>query len=72
VLLAAGHSAEDKAILVVRNGEVRIENIEFRGTRVPDGNGAGIRFERGRCGCKTAASSTTRTASSPAMRPTPS
>lgn len=48
VLLAAGHSAEDKAILVVRNGEVRIENIEFRGTRVADGNGAGIRFERGR------------------------
>mgnify|MGYP001369161256 CR=1 FL=1 len=48
VLQAAGRSAEDKAILVVRNGEVRIENIEFRGTRVRDGNGAGIRFERGR------------------------
>lgn len=48
VLMAAGHSAEDKAILVVRNGDVRIENIEFRGARVADGNGAGIRFERGR------------------------
>ncbi len=48
VLRAAGRSAEDKAILVVRNGEVRIENLEFRGARVPDGNGAGIRFERGR------------------------
>jgi hypothetical protein len=48
VLLAAGAHAEGKAILVVRNGEVLIENIEFRGARVPDGNGAGIRFERGR------------------------
>jgi hypothetical protein len=48
VLLAAGRSAEGKAILVVRDGDVRIENLEFRGTRVPDGNGAGIRFERGR------------------------
>ena len=48
VLNAAGAHAEGKAILVVRNGEVLIENIEFRGARVPDGNGAGIRFERGR------------------------
>ncbi len=55
ILQAAGRSAEDKAILVVRDGEVRIENIEFRGARVPDGNGAGIRFERGRLwvqGCR--------------------
>ena len=55
VLQAAGAHAEGKAILVVRNGEVLIDNIEFRGARVPDGNGAGIRFERGhltvsRCG----------------------
>ena len=48
VLLAAGAHAEGKAILVVRDGDVLIENIEFRGARVPDGNGAGIRFERGR------------------------
>jgi hypothetical protein len=48
VLHAAGRDAEGKAILVVRDGDIRIENIEFRGTRVPDGNGAGIRFERGR------------------------
>jgi hypothetical protein len=48
VLQAAGRSAEGKAILVVRDGDVRIENLEFRGSRVPDGNGAGIRFERGR------------------------
>jgi hypothetical protein len=48
VLLAAGAHAEGKAILVVRNGKVLIENVEFRGARVPDGNGAGIRLERGR------------------------
>jgi hypothetical protein len=48
VLLADGQSAEGKAILVVRGGSVQIENLEFRGARVPDHNGAGIRFERGR------------------------
>jgi hypothetical protein len=48
VLIADGKHAEGKAILVVRDGDVLIENIEFRGARVPDGNGAGIRFERGR------------------------
>ena len=48
VIDAAGRHAEGKAIWVVRDGDVTIENIEFRGARVPDGNGAGIRFERGR------------------------
>lgn len=48
VLIADGKSAEGKALWVVRNGDFRIENIEFRGARVPDNNGAGIRFERGR------------------------
>jgi hypothetical protein len=48
VLLADGRSAEGKAILVLRGGDIRIENIEFRGARVADRNGAGIRFERGR------------------------
>ncbi len=48
VLHADGKHAEGKAILVVRDGDIRIENIEFRGSRVPDGNGAGIRFEKGR------------------------
>lgn len=48
VLRAAGKSAEDKAILVIRDGEVVVENLEFRGARVRDGNGAGIRFEQGR------------------------
>lgn len=48
VMLADGRDAEGKAIWVVRDGDITIENIEFRGARVPDGNGAGIRFERGR------------------------
>lgn len=47
-LLAAGQSAEGKAIWVVRGGEIRIDNLEFRGARVPDRNGAGIRLERGK------------------------
>jgi hypothetical protein len=48
VFHAAGGHAEGKAIWVVRDGNVTIENIEFRGARVPDQNGAGIRFEKGR------------------------
>lgn len=48
VFEAGGRHAEGKAIWVVRNGDVRIENIGFSGTRVPSGNGAGIRFEKGR------------------------
>jgi hypothetical protein len=48
VLVAAGAHVEGKALMVVRGGDVQIEGIEFRGARVPDGNGAGIRFERGR------------------------
>lgn len=47
VMLADGKSAEDKAIWVVRGGKVSIENVEFRGARVADLNGAGIRFEKG-------------------------
>ena len=46
-LVAEGSHAEGKAILVVRAPGVCIENIEFRGARVPTGNGAGIRFESG-------------------------
>jgi len=47
VMIADGQSAEGKAIWVVRGGNVRIENIDFRGARVAEGNGAGIRFETG-------------------------
>ena len=48
VFQAAGRHAEGKAIWVVRGGSVTIENIEFRGARVPGQNGAGIRHEKGR------------------------
>lgn len=47
-LQADGAHAEGKALLVVRDGDIVIEGLGFRGTRVPHGNGAGIRFERGR------------------------
>lgn len=49
VLLGGGQPlAEGKGLLVVRGGEVTVENVEFRGARVPDGNGAGIRHDRGK------------------------
>src|SRR5690606_7605292 len=48
VLVADGKSAEAKAIWVIRNGEFEIEGFDFVGARVPDRNGAGIRFERGK------------------------
>lgn len=46
-LIAAGRSAEGKAIWVIRRGKYLVENIEFIGARVADRNGAGIRFEGG-------------------------
>lgn len=55
VLVADGKNAEGKAIWVIRNGDFLIENVEFRGARASDNNGAGIRFERGRLvvhGCR--------------------
>lgn len=48
VLIADGRIAEGKAIWVIREGDFLIDNIEFRGARAADHNGAGIRFERGR------------------------
>jgi hypothetical protein len=48
VLHAAGNSAEGKAIWVIRDGDITVSNIEFRGARVSASNGAGIRFEKGR------------------------
>jgi hypothetical protein len=47
VLFADGRSAEGKGIFVVRGRRVSISNLEFRGARVRDRNGAGIRIERG-------------------------
>lgn len=46
-LIADGHSAEGKAIFVIKGQRVRVEGLEFRGTRVRDRNGAGIRQESG-------------------------
>jgi len=57
VLKADGRIAEGKAIWVIRDGDFDIENIAFEGARADDGNGAGIRFERGRLrvrGCRFA------------------
>ncbi len=48
VLNAAGKSAEDKATWVIQDGEFKVSNLEFRGARASDGNGAGIRFEKGK------------------------
>ena len=47
ILMADGDSAEGKALWVVRSGEILVDNLEFRGVRVADGNGAAIRFEQG-------------------------
>lgn len=46
-LIARGANAEGKGIWVVRGGRVTVENLQFIGARVADGNGAGIRLERG-------------------------
>jgi hypothetical protein len=46
-LVAEGRSAEGKAIWVLRNGAFAIEGFDFVGVRVPDRNGAGVRFEGG-------------------------
>ena len=44
-LSAAGANAEGKAIWVIKGNHVSVENIEFSGATVGDGNGAGIRVE---------------------------
>lgn len=46
-LIAAGSHAQGKGIWVVAGGKITVEDIDFSGARVPDRNGAGIRFERG-------------------------
>lgn len=42
-----GVTCEGKAALVIRAGRATVDGIIFRGMRVPDGNGAGIRIEIG-------------------------
>ena len=46
-LIAAGSHAQGKGIWVVAGGSITVEDIDFSGARVPDHNGAGIRFEKG-------------------------
>ncbi|CAN5730535.1 hypothetical protein BH11PSE8_BH11PSE8_06300 [soil metagenome] len=46
-LIAAGASAEGKAIWVMRGQDISVEGFDFEGAAVPDRNGAGIRLERG-------------------------
>lgn len=46
-LIAAGAAAEGKGIWVMRGGQMSVEGFDFVGARVPDRNGAGIRFEKG-------------------------
>ena len=42
-----GRPCEGKAALVLRGRAARVEGLVFQNLRVPDGNGAGIRLERG-------------------------
>ncbi len=42
-----GVACEGKAALVLRGSGAKIDGIVFQNMRVPDGNGAGIRLERG-------------------------
>ena len=44
-LQANGAQAEGKGIWVIKGNNVVVENIEFSGAKVADGNGAGIRIE---------------------------
>ncbi|MCW5634656.1 MAG: hypothetical protein KIT17_15080 [Rubrivivax sp.] len=48
VILFDGKLAEGKAIFVVKNGDVRLENLTFRGARAADGDGAGVLLQQGR------------------------
>ena len=48
VILFDGKLADGRALFVVKGGDVRLENLEFRGARRADGGGAGVRFETGR------------------------
>jgi hypothetical protein len=44
-LEADGEAAQGKAIWVITGNKVRVENIEFSGAKVRDGNGNGVRAE---------------------------
>ncbi|MET0518429.1 MAG: hypothetical protein ABW005_06290 [Burkholderiaceae bacterium] len=46
-LIGQGQAAQGKGIFVTRGERQHIEGFDFSGAVVPDGNGAGIRLERG-------------------------
>jgi hypothetical protein len=48
VFVGDGSTVEGKAVWIVRGGDIRIENVEFRGARSEDGNAAALRVESGR------------------------
>lgn len=48
VILFDGKLASGRALFIVKGGDVRLENLEFRGVRAADGDGAGVLFEKGR------------------------
>jgi hypothetical protein len=48
LIQGGGKTGERRALWTVRGGEVTIENIEFRGARASDTDGAGVRQEGGR------------------------
>src|SRR6185437_7835876 len=60
-LVATNQPPNGKAILTT-DANVTIDNFSFSGATVPDGNGAGIRYETGNLVIKTAIFSITRTA----------
>lgn len=43
-----GKLASGRALFIVKGGDIRLENLEFRGARATDTNGAGLFFEKGR------------------------
>ena len=45
--VSQGNIPNEKAILIDQAPELMLENLEFSGAKVGDGNGAGIRYEKG-------------------------
>lgn len=48
VILFDGKLASGRALFIVKGGEIRLENLEFRGARATGANAAGVLFEKGR------------------------
>jgi len=48
VMHGDGQLGASKALLLIKGGEVTIENLEFRGARSAEGEGAGVRLEGGK------------------------